>query len=178
MDRVFGRNFNNPFLLLDTYATEGWIAWALKEYDRAVHNAQKSLEIGASLPLLWKKLALYVLGRVGLSRGEFSQAREYFVQTLSPILISQIFNDFWSYQALGVLAATQQEYRRAATIFGAQIGIAAWTLNIMCPAERSEYEQALAAARAGLGEEAFTAAWGEGKAMTEEQLRQYAQQEG
>jgi hypothetical protein len=47
----------------------------------------------------------------------------------------------------------------------------------MCPAERSEYEQALEATRAGLGEEAFTTAWEEGKAMTVEQLRQYAQQE-
>jgi hypothetical protein len=35
----------------------------------------------------------------------------------------------------------------------------------------------LAAAHTGLGEEAFAAAWEKGKAMTEAQLRQYAQQE-
>ncbi len=176
LDRTFGRDFNSLFLLLDTFSTEGWIAWALKEYDRAVLCAQKSLEIGANLPLPWKKLALYVLGRVALSRGDFPQARAYLLQTLSPTPITQMFNDFRSYQALGILAAAQQQYQRAAVLFGAQMGIADWTLNIMCPPERSEYEQALATARAGLGEQIFSAAWNEGRAMTETQVRNYAQE--
>jgi hypothetical protein len=58
-------------------------------------------------------------------------------------------------------------------MFGAQEALCSWLLNIICPAERDEYEQALAATRATLGKKVFAAAWEEGRSMTEEQLRQY-----
>ena len=98
------------------------------------------------------------------------------MKALTKARLTQMFNDFRDIQALGVLAAAEQQHRRAAVLFGAQMGLAEWTLNLMCPAERSEYEQALAAARAGLGEAGFAAAWEEGRSMTVEQVRQYAEE--
>jgi hypothetical protein len=41
-----------------------------------------------------------------------------------------------------------------------------------------EFTQSIAAARAQLGEAAFTAVWAEGRAMTTEQAIQYALEEG
>ena len=45
------------------------------------------------------------------------------------------------------------------------------------PLERADYDQAIAAARAGLDEEAFAAAFAEGQAMTVQQAVAYALQE-
>ena len=81
-------------------------------------------------------------------------------------------------QALGVLAAAQAEYRRAAVVFGALDQLVGWLTNVSSPAERDEYEQALASARAALGEEAFTAAWAEGQATTLEQMEALALEVG
>ncbi len=48
------------------------------------------------------------------------------------------------------------------------IGAAMW------PADRLEYERSVAAVRSTLSEEAFAAAWAEGRAMTLEQAIAYA----
>ncbi|HEX5809178.1 MAG TPA: hypothetical protein VFY25_10970, partial [Anaerolineales bacterium] len=45
------------------------------------------------------------------------------------------------------------------------------------PRERTEHDQAIAAARAALGEHAFAAAWDEGKKMTLDEAIAYALQE-
>jgi hypothetical protein len=46
------------------------------------------------------------------------------------------------------------------------------------PNEREEYDHQVAMARQALGEETFTAAWAEGRAMTLEQTMEYALEEG
>ena len=174
IDRTLGEELNSRMLLLDALSYEAFAAWALGDYERAVLCAGKALEAAGDLPFTWRKLALYVLGRVDLSRGETTRAREYLLLALTPAVITQMFNDFRAVQAIGVLAAAQGQHRRAVLLFGAQAGLAAWTLNLMCPAERSAYEQGLAGARAGLGEDGFTEAWKEGEALSEEQTRTIA----
>ncbi len=49
-----------------------------------------------------------------------------------------------------------------------------WLPILLCPQERREYEFALDASRAALGEEAFFAAWETGRSMTDDQVRRYA----
>jgi hypothetical protein len=44
----------------------------------------------------------------------------------------------------------------------------------MSPYERAEHDQAVSAARAALGEEAFTKAWAEGQKMTIDEAIEYA----
>jgi hypothetical protein len=44
----------------------------------------------------------------------------------------------------------------------------------MSPKERAEHEQAIASARAALGDEAFAAAWADGSKMTVEQAIAFA----
>jgi tetratricopeptide (TPR) repeat protein len=174
MERALGQDLSSPYLLKDALSYEGYVAWARKEYEQAVRLAQKALEIANDLPSVWKKMPLYLLGRVALSRGDYPQAREYLVESITNTLHWDIFEyDYHAIQALGVMAAAQGQERRAALMFGAQEALCSWLLNIICPAERDEYEQALAATRAILGKKVFAAAWEEGRSMTEEQLRQY-----
>jgi len=174
MERALGQDLSSPYLLKDALSYEGYVAWARKEYEQAVRLAQKALEIANDLPSVWKNMPLYLLGRVALSLGDYPEAREYLVELLTNTLHWDIFDyDYHAIQALGVMAAAQGQERRAAIMFGAQEAKCNWLLNLICPAERDEYQQALTATRAALGEEAFTAAWEEGRSMTEEQLRQY-----
>jgi hypothetical protein len=66
----------------------------------------------------------------------------------------------------------------AARLFGAAEGLRrAGGIYAAPPGERAEYEGALAAARAALGEAAFAAAWAEGARMTMEQACTYALQD-
>ncbi len=86
---------------------------------------------------------------------------------------------FRAIHALGVLAALEGRMQPSATLFGALDKLSQdryWGIFIssLCIAERREYEQALAAARAGLGDAAFSAAWEAGRAQDEEQVWQYA----
>ncbi len=174
--RVLGQELSSRIPLIEAFTYEAYVAWALEEYDRAVLSAQKALDLTGNLPFTWKKLALYILGRVALSQGDYAQARDYLLQALTKAKITQMFNDQNAIQALGVLAAAQQQHHRAAILFGAQDGLASWALNILCPAERSQYEHALSVSRAALGDDAFTSAWQSGRSMTEDQVRQYAQE--
>jgi hypothetical protein len=64
--------------------------------------------------------------------------------------------------------------RRAARLFGAAETLHAGIRFELSAAERAEHDQAIAAARAALVEEAFAAAWAEGQAMTIEQAIQLA----
>jgi tetratricopeptide (TPR) repeat protein len=174
MERALGQDLSSPYLLKDALSYEGYVAWACKEYEQAVRLAQKALEIANDLPSVWKKMPLYLLGRMALSRGDYPQAREYLVELLTSTLHWDIFEyDYHAIQALGVMAAAQGQEQRAAIMFGAQEALCSWLLNIICPPERDEYEQALVITRSALGEKAFVAAWEEGRSMTEEQLRQY-----
>lgn len=174
MEQALAQDLNITLLLLDALSFGGYIAWARKEYKQAVLLAQKALNVAIGFPSGFMRMPLYILGRVALSQGDYSQAREYLVKVLTKMQIMRMFSyDYNAIQALGVIAAAQGQARRAAVIFGAQEALWGWILNIICPAERDEYEQALTASRAVLGEEAFSAAWIEGRSMTEEQLRQY-----
>jgi hypothetical protein len=68
----------------------------------------------------------------------------------------------------------QGQSERAARLFGA---LEAHRETVGAPpvaAERAEYHRSVAGARTALGEEAFAAAWAEGRAMTLEQATAYA----
>ena len=77
-------------------------------------------------------------------------------------------------QAFGILAAAQDRHQRAAVLFGAQDFIARQLMNISTPREREDYQQALAATRAGLGEDGFARAMDQGRALSLEEAIQYA----
>jgi hypothetical protein len=73
-------------------------------------------------------------------------------------------------------AASQPE--KAARVFGAAEALREAIGAPVPPVERPDYDRAVAAARARLGEVAFSSGWAEGRAMTLEQAMSYALKEG
>ena len=65
-------------------------------------------------------------------------------------------------------------YRRSARLFGAAETLIPSICLEMSKTERAKHDQAIAATRAALGEEGFTTAWVEGRALTMEQAIAYA----
>jgi len=68
-----------------------------------------------------------------------------------------------------MLVASQGEHEWAARLWGAAEALREAIGAPMPPVYRATYEQAVALARAQVGEEAFAAAWAEGLAMPLEQ---------
>jgi hypothetical protein len=75
-------------------------------------------------------------------------------------------------QNLELLAAAvsmQGDYRRAALLFGAAEALREAVGAFVLPLYRAEYDRGVAAARTGLYDTTFQAAWSEGRAMTPEE---------
>jgi hypothetical protein len=65
--------------------------------------------------------------------------------------------------------------RRACRIWGAAERLREAIGSPMPPGDRPDYERRVAAARAAMGDDAaFTRAWQDGRAMTQEQAMEYA----
>jgi hypothetical protein len=73
----------------------------------------------------------------------------------------------------GVLAIKRGSYRRGARLLGA-VDPRYARLWWLLPDDRRAYEESLSAARASLGDDDFSAAWTEGKALTLEQAVAFA----
>lgn len=72
-------------------------------------------------------------------------------------------------EGLAAVAAAQGERAWAARLWGAAVALREAIGTPLPPIYRTEYEQAVSAARAQLGEEAFSRAWSQGRTMTPEQ---------
>jgi len=80
-------------------------------------------------------------------------------------------------EALAILAVAQNEMDQAARLFGmAETFLPAIRFE-MSATEREDHDRAVATARAALGEEAYTAAYDQGKKMTLDEAVMYALQE-
>ena len=180
MERSLGQELNSQYFLINALASDGFLAWARKNYRLAMQYTEKALNITRDFNLPPNKLLLYVLGRVALSQGEYDRAWTYLMDLITKTEDQSTFAgylvwppEFLVIQTLGVLAAAEQQAQLAAILFGAQEALCAWVKNILSPPERREFEQALASVRAKLGEATFMGAWEHGRSMTEEQVKQY-----
>ncbi|MBI1742217.1 tetratricopeptide repeat protein [Candidatus Acetothermia bacterium] len=77
-------------------------------------------------------------------------------------------------EGLARVACAQGHFDRTAHLHGAAEALRAATGSPRPPNEQTDYEQDVAAARAGLGEAALAKAWAHGRAMTLEQAIEYA----
>ncbi len=114
--------------------------------------------------------ALSFLGRLALAEGNVATAGELFEESVA--LLREV-NDSWpivtNLQGIGVTLAELGRPVEAAWLWSAAEALCA-TLGLpLPPGERAFVSRALPAVRADLGEEAFTTAWTEGRAMTPEQ---------
>ncbi len=153
-------------------------AWSSGEFDLAAQYCLDAEKLSPHLSNDYLINARFANIHLAISRGEHRLAFERL-----KFLSEHWMIGFLCYpiqiliQVFGILAVAQDQHNRAVVLFGAQDFIAYNLMNISSPSEREEYQQALAAARAGLGEVEFVRAMTEGKALTLEEALRYAMED-
>jgi predicted ATPase len=165
------------------------IAWSLYHLGSVVHaqgdyGAARALleeslaicrELGNKRAIAW---SLGQLGMVARRQGDLGPARAHLEESLA--ICRELGDKLESARGLEELAAvavTQGQHERVARLFGAAAGIREAMRAPLPPAERAEHDRSVAAVRTALGEEAFAAAWAEGRAMSLEEAVSHALEE-
>ena len=111
-----------------------------------------------------------ILGKMACDKGDYGQAGAQLKESLALMQESKSRRGIASVlEGFASLTAAQQQAKLAARWLGAAEGLREAIGAPLPFDERADYEQALAAARTALGEEAFARAWAEGRATPLEQ---------
>jgi predicted ATPase/DNA-binding XRE family transcriptional regulator/Tfp pilus assembly protein PilF len=122
--------------------------------------------------------ALRGLGRVAQSQEDYIAARSFYSEAI--VLSQEISNSLTvalNLAAFATLAAAQNKPELTVRLVGAAEAQIPSIRFEMFTKERAEYDQAVAAARAALGEETFIVAWEDGQKMTLDEAVSYALKE-
>ncbi|MCG8920407.1 LuxR C-terminal-related transcriptional regulator [Actinokineospora sp. PR83] len=157
-------------LLLHGVATA--LAGDLSTGRAAIHQVTMLCESGCEG---YRPVALFGLATLELLSGDTDRAAEAAGDGLVHAeAIDSPFDRAYFLEVLAWVASSQYDHRRAARLFGAAAG--AWA-RLGVAAERAvprQHREHVDRTRAALGAEPFTAAFGEGRAMTVEQARDCA----
>ena len=133
-------------------------------------------EIGDRSKEVWH---LSDLGQISRLEGDLVEARALCVQSLTlASRLGEITDITYTVEERAALAMAENAPPRAARLAGAAQAAREGISAILPPKQRRTHEKTVAAARAALGEDAFTDAWNAGRAMTMEQAVEYALSEG
>jgi predicted ATPase/DNA-binding SARP family transcriptional activator len=117
-----------------------------------------------------QSLTLYNLGDLAIRMGDHERARSHLTEGLARARTLGDNARCAEYlERLALLAASRREPARAARLWGAAEAQREALEAPRAPHEQAEHEQEVAGARAQLGEAAFAAAWGAGRALALEQ---------
>ncbi len=141
----------------DPAAARLWLEKSIKLYRETGH--QKDLA---------ESLAL--LARVFLALGDHIQTRALYEESLA---LARTLNHSWliasCLEGWAAMLAEQERFAWAVQLWGAAEALRESIRVPMHPVERADYERRVAATRARLGEEIFSAVWAEGRTMMPEQ---------
>jgi predicted ATPase/DNA-binding SARP family transcriptional activator len=152
----------------------GGLAYSQRDFDAARTLLQESLALYRETRNFFLIHALGALGHVEREVGDYARASALYQESLR---LRREMRNVWfivcSLEDFASLAGRQGQYERAVRLLGAAEALCA-TLGCPLPVgDASEYERTVAAAHTALSEEAFAAAWEEGRAMTLEQACAY-----
>jgi predicted ATPase len=177
---ALARQAGDPWLMSVTLTNAGLLALHQGDLDQAILLCQESVPCARQAREKWCiGHSLYNLGLMFLARGDHQAAAPPLREGL------QLCRDL-GYQlgiglALDGLAgvwAAQGDHTRAVRLLGAGSALRGVLGAAMPPAFQASYDGIVAAAHQGMEDEAFAAAWEEGKAMTLDQAIAYALGEG
>jgi ATP/maltotriose-dependent transcriptional regulator MalT len=147
--------------------------------DDATARAQAEEGLALSRELEGKRgivEGLRCLGLVSFRQGSYAEAYTCYEEGMRVIAVSDR-QDAWNklfiatcLAGLGSVVAAQGHPVWAVRLWSAAHALPPDPTWLAMPIERAHYEQSMATVRAQLGEEAFAAAWAEGRAMTPEQV--------
>jgi predicted ATPase/class 3 adenylate cyclase len=163
------REAGNKSLLATTVVDLGDVALNEGDYERAAQLFDESLELFRELEDRdGTAVALYNLGSTALHREHFDDAATLFEQSL------RLFRELgyregiaYCLEGLAASAASRENATGAARLLGAADALSEDLGTALEPAERDRHERTAAAVRKRLGEEAFAAAWEDGRALGE-----------
>ncbi len=141
------------------------------DYDSARSFLEESLKIKRELDNR-RGIAASVknLGDIAFCQGDYTLARGLYEESL---LIQKDLGEWWimaeTLEAFAVLAVEEDRADQAPRLFGAAEALRESIGTPLSPGDRTYYDQVVTTAQALLSEDAFTAAWAEGRAMTWEQ---------
>lgn len=149
---------------------------ALAQGDHAAARAalEEGVEICREIDDDWAlALALRNLGIGAFREGDDEEAVTRLAESLA--VLQETGNPLYmqNLELLAAAVAMQGNERLAALLFGAAEALREAVGAFVLPLYRAEYDRGVAAARAGLTEATFNAAWREGRAMTPEQAVEY-----
>jgi predicted ATPase/DNA-binding SARP family transcriptional activator/uncharacterized protein HemY len=170
------RKTRNPGAIASGLYGLGKIAWAQGDYVQAIKKFEAALAISREAGNKFEtSSALQGLGKVAQSQRDYATARSYYTEAI--VLrgeISDRFSAAFNLEAIATLATVQKQLEQAARLFGVAETLLPAIRFEMFAVERDEHDWAVATTRAELGEEAFMAAWEEGKKMTLAEAVAYA----
>jgi tetratricopeptide (TPR) repeat protein len=186
---TFGQEAELHMSLALVYCGLGKVAWAQGDYELAAKRFEQGRGISRESDFKHGTFhALYGLGRVAQSQGDYATARAYYTdilemqrQRISPLfkwnwLKTYVAAVAYPLTALAAVASAQNQMKRAARLLSAAESLYIPLRFEMSARERAEHDEAIAASRAALGEEAFATAWEAGKKMTLDEAVAYALQ--
>jgi non-specific serine/threonine protein kinase len=147
------------------------------DHPQAAQYAEEALAVTRrSGDRLGANVALHLLAQAAWASDDHGRAARYFREAL--VLASEVAdktNSAYCMQGLAALAEARAEPRRAARLLGAaEALLEAAGVPVYVTADHDLHQRVVSAARERLGEEAWTAAWDEGQAMTTERAVEYA----
>lgn len=156
----------------------GMVAGLERDYGRAAALYEECLGLYRQLgEKNFAALTLNNLGDVIREQGDYATARALYEEGL---LIQREVGDQWAIayllEAFAALAAAQAQAERALRLAGYAAALRQTIGAPLAPAEQTQLDQALAAARKALGEIRAADYWAEGAAMTLAQAIEYALQ--
>jgi predicted ATPase/DNA-binding CsgD family transcriptional regulator len=156
----------------------GNLALQRGEEDRARSHLEEALAIHKEIWHPWGiALGIYDLAGLSMVQHDYTTARSSYEEGLQRsnaigdkvLLVSCLEGLAAAVVAQGAEEGPVSEFFWAAQLWGAAERLREVIERPMYPIQRASYEQAIALARAELGEQAFAAAWAEGQMLTPEQ---------
>ena len=151
---------------------------AIQQGDHAVARSllEESLRLCREVGDKWlNAAALDTLGDLARAQDDHARARSLYEESLA--LYRQLEDArgiAHGLEGLAAVACVQGQHRRAAHLFAAAEALREASGAPLPISERADAERSVVAVRAGLGEEAFTSAWADGRAMAPGQAIEYA----
>ncbi len=154
----------------------GELAVRRGRYERGAEYLRESLDISQRSGEKWgTAIDLGTLGWAALLQGDFREMKRLLGESLALRLETGDRGGIaWCLEKLAAASSQASAFRPAAVDLGAASALRATVGSVIDPADRSTYESIRSRVRAQLGEEAFEAAWAEGRALTMEVAVDYA----
>jgi predicted ATPase/DNA-binding CsgD family transcriptional regulator len=169
------RKSKDEFGLATSLATLGIIALTQEDYVVVQASLEESVAICRESGDDWAlSLALRNLGIAALKQGDHEQAAAWLGESVLALHEPRGGLGLVNLDLLAAAVSMRGDHEWATRLFGAAEALREEVGVPVIPSIRADYDRGVAAARVGLGEAAFAAAWAEGKAMPLDQAFEYA----